>query len=69
MHEITSSTFHRQEGGQRVVTLRIEVHSKTAWEMADLLNFSPGAAGAACGAAGWGQSFPLAGGPLRHWHG
>lgn len=41
MHEITSSTSHRQEGGQRVVTLRIEVHSKTAWEMADLLNFSP----------------------------
>ena len=23
------------------MTLRIEVHSKTAWEMADLLNFSP----------------------------
>lgn len=39
MNVLTSSTFHKQEGGKKVVILRIEVHSKTAWEMADLLGF------------------------------
>lgn len=39
MNVLTSSTFHKQEGDKRVVILRIEVHSKTAWEMADLLGF------------------------------